>query len=82
MKALVNCNVTARIHGINCPVLIVAADNDYTSVESKRFYTGKISNAELVIVKNSHHALPVEKPDEFNPHVLDFIGKVSKLSKQ
>ncbi|MCF6194315.1 MAG: alpha/beta hydrolase [Kangiellaceae bacterium] len=77
MKALVNWNVTAQIHEINCPVLIVAADNDYTSVESKRFYTNKIPNAELVIVKNSHHALPVEKPDEFNPIVLDFLTKLA-----
>ena len=70
-------NVTSQIQNITCPTLVVAADTDYTSVESKRQYTNQMPNANLVIVENSHHALPVENPEEFNEIILDFITSVA-----
>jgi pimeloyl-ACP methyl ester carboxylesterase len=32
-----------------------------------------IPGAELIIVKDSLHALPAEKPGEFNQMVIDFL---------
>ncbi len=76
MKTLINWNVTKQLDKINCPSLILAADNDYTSIQSKKDYTALMKHAQLQIIKNSHHALPVEKPEEFNQAVLAFISQI------
>jgi len=72
-SALIEWDVNSQIQNITCPTLIIAADTDYTSVESKQEYTDKMPNANLVVVENSHHALPVENPKAFNEIVLDFF---------
>jgi 3-oxoadipate enol-lactonase len=73
MQALVGWSVTERLGQIRCPVLIVAADEDYTPVESKRAYAARIPNAEVVVIEDSRHGTPVEQPDRFNELVLGFL---------
>jgi len=37
-----------------------------------------ISNAKLIILEDTAHALPFESPERFNQVVLDFLKKVEK----
>lgn len=55
--------------------LIISADQDYTPLSLKEAYTAKIPNAQLVTIPDSHHALPVEKPREFNQALEEFLAK-------
>ncbi len=73
LKAIVRWSVINQIAKISNPTLIVCADRDYSSVASKQSYADKMPNANLAVIKDSHHALPVEKPEEFNEAVLNFI---------
>lgn len=69
----VNWSVMDQIDKIKCPILVVAADEDYTPVSEKQEYAAKLPNAKLVVIEDSRHATPVERPSEFNSTVLSFL---------
>lgn len=75
-NSLKNWSVEEELHKITCPTLVIAADGDFTSVESKEDYVKKIPNGQITIIINSHHAVPMEKPEEFNRIVLDFLKQI------
>jgi pimeloyl-ACP methyl ester carboxylesterase len=76
LQALSKWNVVDSLSKISCPTLVLAADNDYTSIASKQKYVDKMPNAELVVIEDSHHALPVEKPEAFNTAVAKFFETI------
>jgi len=76
MKAGTGWSVANQLDQIKCPVLVVAADEDYTPVSAKQEYVDKLPNAHLIIIEDSRHATPVEKPDEFNHVLLSFLQKM------
>lgn len=73
MRGLVNWDVTDRLPYITCPVLVVAADGDYTTVAEKKAYLARIPRGELATVLHSRHATPVDQPDAFNKIVHAFL---------
>jgi len=73
--AIIGWSVYELIHTIQCPTLIVAADKDYTPVALKQEYMKQIPTAELAVIKDSHHAVTGEKPEEFNRILADFLTK-------
>ena len=59
---------------INVPTLVVAGDQDTTvSLAAKRKLAAGIKGARLEIVTGSGHVTPIDKADEFNRLLLDFI---------
>jgi len=77
MRAMVGWSVTDKLGSINCPVLVITADQDYTPVAIKEEYTKLIPNAKLIIIPDAHHATPVEQPEKFNAVLMDFLLKHS-----
>lgn len=73
LRAIVGWSVADRIREIAAPTLVVAADGDYTPVASKQGYVSKMQNAKMIVIQDSRHAVPVEKPEEFNAIVIDFL---------
>lgn len=73
LNALVGWSVTERLGEIECPVLVVASDEDYTPVAVKEKFIPKIKNAELVVVPDARHAVTVEWPDVFNEILHGFL---------
>jgi pimeloyl-ACP methyl ester carboxylesterase len=62
------------LNEIKVPVLIVVGEYDIPDVHSHAgAIEAGIKNSERVVVRNSAHLVPMEKPDEFNPLVLDFL---------
>ena len=76
LKALINWDVEARLGEIQCPVLVVASDDDYLPLEEKRAYTKKMPRAKLTVVEDARHAVTVEKPDVFNVIVEEFLAEI------
>jgi pimeloyl-ACP methyl ester carboxylesterase len=74
LHALIGWSAVPRLHSIQCPTLIVGGDHDYLPLSKKEEHTRMIPGARLVILKDSGHALPAEKPAEFNRTVLDFLA--------
>ena len=75
-QAGIGWSVVDQLHKITCPVLVVAADEDYTPVSTKEAYVEKIPNARLAIIEDSRHATPVERPDEFNQVLWEFLSLI------
>jgi 3-oxoadipate enol-lactonase len=76
LKAIIGWDVEARLEEIRCPVLVVASDEDYLPLEEKQTYTAKIPRAKLVVIEDARHAVTVEKPEQFNAIVEEFLAEV------
>lgn len=74
-KAIVGWSVKDQLRKIMSPVLVVAADEDYTSVEAKAEYVKELVHGEMVVIEDSRHATPVDKPEAFNQAILNFLMK-------
>lgn len=81
MRAILGWGVADQLDKIDCPVLVLASDQDYTTVESKEAFVAKIKNAELVVIDDTRHALPVEEPEKFNQALSVFLLKQNKMSE-
>jgi pimeloyl-ACP methyl ester carboxylesterase len=66
--------VAEHLGEIRCPVLFLAADQDYTPVALKQRFVDRMPDARMVVIPESRHALPLEKPDEFNRALADFLA--------
>jgi pimeloyl-ACP methyl ester carboxylesterase len=75
-RGLLGWSVWDDLGGMTCPTLVIAADEDYTPVSTKEKFVALMPNAELVVVEDSRHATPIEKPDQFNQISLDFLLSV------
>lgn len=74
LKCLIGWSVKEKLGGLHCPALIITADQDYTPVSLKQEYVALMPNAELVVVPDSHHALPLERPEAFNAVLGRFLS--------
>jgi pimeloyl-ACP methyl ester carboxylesterase len=74
MDAIMRWSVADRLAQIDVPTLFVSSDEDYTPVSTKRHIVDQMPNAELAVVDDARHALPVERPDEFNTILDDFLA--------
>jgi pimeloyl-ACP methyl ester carboxylesterase len=74
-KAIVGWTVVDQLGVIRCPVLVVAAEEDYTPVESKAAYLKLLPQGEMVVIEDSRHATPVEKPEVFNRVIIEFLDQ-------
>jgi 3-oxoadipate enol-lactonase len=76
LDGMIGWSVMDRLGDIDCQVLILAADHDDTSVARKRAYAARIRNASVVVIPDSHHALPIERPEQFNKALCCFLSTV------
>jgi len=72
-RGMMGWSVRAHLGEITTPSLIIAADEDYTPVVTKEAYASRMPNARLVVIEDSRHATPVEKPEEFNRVLYEFL---------
>lgn len=77
LKAIINWDVEARLGEIQCPVLVVASDEDYLPLAEKQAYTAKLRNARLAVIEDARHAVTAERPQEFNRILDDFLAGLS-----
>ncbi len=75
LRAIIGWSVADRISSIQCPTLIIAADMDYTPISFKEAYRAKMSQAELVVIRNSRHLSPVDQPEQLNDALLEFLAR-------
>jgi pimeloyl-ACP methyl ester carboxylesterase len=78
LKAIVGWSVSDRLSSIDCPVLVVSGDEDYTPVEAKVAYVNRLPQAELVVIEDSRHGTPVDQPEVFNEAVAAFLRRCSE----
>jgi 2-hydroxy-6-oxonona-2,4-dienedioate hydrolase len=70
-----NMLTAAELGRITAPTLVVWTDHDPTaSLEKGREYQRSIPGARFVVIPECSHIPSLERPDEFNRVVLDFLG--------
>ena len=74
-RALVGWSVVDRLSSMAIPTLIIAADEDYDFFSNKERFADMMPNSKIVEIKDSRHATPAERPDEFNRAVLNFLAE-------
>lgn len=76
--ALIGWSVRQQLHRIQCPVLVVSGDMDYTPVAKKEAYVAEMPNAKLHVITNSRHPTPIDQPEAFNTAVRQFLHTISQ----
>jgi len=74
LRALFGWSVEARLGEICCPTLIIASDQDYWPLEVQRTIVTQMPDACLAVIPDAHHAVAVERPDEFNHILMEFLS--------
>jgi len=80
IHALVGWSALERIRAIACPVLILAAEFDYTSLVDKRSEAAHFPQMEFVVIEGSRHGTPFDATEEFNARVLEFLANKSSTA--
>ncbi len=77
LDAFLDLNVTAELSKIEIPTCVSAGEKDILKPAEpySRIIHEAIRNSEMVIVRDSGHAITFEKPNEFNSIVLGFLRK-------
>lgn len=73
LNALIGWSVKDRLGTLSVPVLVIAADHDYTPVAAKEAFLPLIRGATLHVIPDARHAVPIERPEAFNAAVLAFL---------
>ncbi len=80
MDAFLKLNITDQLKQIKIPICVISGEKDIlkpTHPYSSLIHDSLL-NSEMVIVRDSGHAVTFEKPEEFNSIVLGFLHKQSQ----
>jgi len=72
-NAIINWDITPELTNIHQPILVIAAREDYTPLAWKERIIELAPNAKIVVIEDSRHATPVERPEVFNAVLLEFL---------
>lgn len=73
LNALFGWSAMPRVSELRCPILMIAAEQDYTPPSVKQQYVDKLPNTKLAVIPDARHATPMERPDEFNRVLAVFL---------
>ena len=74
-RSMLGWDVNSQLSTICCPTLIIASDQDYSPVAVKKAYAELMPNAQFTVIANAHHAVPIERPQEFNAVLAQFLAQ-------
>ncbi|TNE83290.1 MAG: alpha/beta fold hydrolase [Gammaproteobacteria bacterium] len=77
LKSLFGWGVLDQLAAIETPTLMLTGDRDYSPVAVKQAVVSAMQQAQLVVIADSGHGTPIEKPDETNRAIEDFIRGLS-----
>ncbi len=80
IDAFLMLNITDQLPHIKIPTCVIAGEKDILkpAYPYSKLIHDKIPNSEMVIVRDSGHAIMFDKPDEFNNIIQGFLYKQSQ----
>ena len=66
-----------QMRSIQCPVLVVTGDQDRLRTMQESTAMAEATGAQLLVIKNSGHMMPMEEPEQFAKQVLQWLANVS-----
>jgi pimeloyl-ACP methyl ester carboxylesterase len=74
LQAAIVFNAEARVSEIHAPTLIITGDEDIiVPFENSRNLAARIPSARLSIIEGGSHTFFIERADEFNRAVIEFL---------
>lgn len=74
LEAFQQLNITPKLHKITAPTLVLCgADDALKPASYSQIIHRAIAHSEFVVIPECGHALTLERPEEFNSHVLGFL---------
>jgi pimeloyl-ACP methyl ester carboxylesterase len=81
-KSAKRYNLSSQLPMITCDTLLIWGKNDIiTPPEVANIFHNNIRNSKLVFINGCGHAPMMEKPDEFNSHLMEFLLKEKDAKK-
>ncbi|MGQ7844541.1 alpha/beta fold hydrolase [Granulosicoccus sp. 3-233] len=80
LDAILSWDITPELSRIEQAILVICASEDYTPRAWKQRIVELAPNARMVIIPDSRHAVPVERPAAFNAVLLDFLQEQQESS--
>ena len=77
LGALTGWDVRCRLARIACPVLVMAAEQDYFRLEDVQQTLQLLPQAELQVIEGTRHGLPMERPEIVNQALLALFSRSS-----
>ncbi len=62
LNAILDWDITADLPLINQATLVISASDDYTPLAWKKRIVDLAPNVRIVVIENSRHAIPIERP--------------------
>lgn len=79
-KCCDNFNVLDKVHQIEVPTLIICGSNDkMTPAKYSLYLAERIPDARTVIVEGGSHVVFMEKPDEVNGAIEEFLCRLNAI---
>ncbi|QKY02014.1 alpha/beta fold hydrolase [Janthinobacterium lividum] len=78
LDAIFHWDIDIHFQALAMPVFIMAADQDYTPVASKRAFAAQFQQCEIEIIANSRHATPLDQAQRVNTLLQSFLTLHSK----
>jgi pimeloyl-ACP methyl ester carboxylesterase len=72
-SAFPKTNWRDRLKEISQPTLIIAGAQDNKFVDASQYIHRLIPHSQLAIISGAGHMVNLEKPDEFNQAVINFL---------
>lgn len=82
LAALSRWSVIPRLRELKMPVLVMASEHDYFGHEETVRFAHALPRARLQVVDDAHHALPSERPAEFNAALWRFLDAPAVRRRQ
>ncbi|WP_256077083.1 alpha/beta fold hydrolase [Massilia sp. YIM B04103] len=73
LDAIYHWHWRPRADALSLPVLILAADQDYTPVEAKRAFAAQLPDCRLEVIADSRHGTPLDQASKVNALLLSFL---------
>ena len=78
IRALTRWSVRDRLSQLTLPVLVLASEHDYFERGEIAPFVAALPDAQVRLFAGARHGLPLERPDEFNRAVLEFLGSAAR----
>lgn len=66
--------VAAAMSTTEVPITVISSDLDYIPAEDKQPYVDAMPTAEIVLIEDAHHGVPMERPERFNEVLRKVLG--------
>lgn len=76
MLAQFDGRVMDALTDIAVPTLVIVGSEDKAFIGSSEYMARKISGSRLVVLEGAGHAAGIEKADEFNAALLEFMDSL------